>query len=74
MQEQLGYSNETIDVLRATVEKFNEQIRIMSTKMFGKSKEKSLAPNDQLSIYDFGFNEVEATVKGKVLEEGRWRL
>ena len=69
MQEQLARSNETIDALRATVEKLNEQIRIMNTRMFGKSTEKSLAPSDQLSIYDFGFNEAEFLVQGKAIEE-----
>ena len=69
MQEQLERSNETIDALRATVEKLNEQIRIMNTRMFGKSSEKSLAPSDQLSIYDFGFNEAEETVQGRIIEE-----
>ncbi len=69
MQEQLERSNDTVDALRATVDKLNEQIRIMNTRLFGKSSEKSLATGDQLSIYDFGFNEAEATVKGKVIEE-----
>ncbi len=69
MQEQLERSNDTIDALRATVEKLNEQIRIMNTRMFGKSSEKSLAPSDQLSIYDFGFNEAEETVQGRIIEE-----
>lgn len=69
MQEQLARSNETIDALRATVEKLNEQIRIMNTRMFGKSSEKSLATGDQLSIYDFGFNEAEFLVQGKTIEE-----
>ena len=50
-------------------EKLNEQIRIMNTRMFGKSSEKSLAPSDQLSIYDFGFNEAEDTVQGEFIEE-----
>ena len=69
MQEQLARSNETIDALRATVEKLNEQIRIMNTRLFGKSSEKSLAAGDQLSIYDFGLNEAEATVQCEVIEE-----
>ena len=69
MQEQLERSNETIDALRATVEKLNEQIQIMNSRMFGKSSEKSLAPSDQLSIYDFGFNEAEFLAQGKVIEE-----
>ena len=69
MQEQLERSNETIDALRATVEKLNEQIRIMNTRLFGKSSEKSLAAGDQLSIYDFGLNEAEATVQCEVIEE-----
>ncbi len=37
--------------------------------MFGKSTERSLAPSDQLSIYDFGFNEAEFLVQGKTIEE-----
>jgi hypothetical protein len=69
MQEQVERSNDTIDALRATIEKLNEQIQIMNTRMFGKSSEKSLAPSDQLSIYDLGFNEAEATVQGKIIKE-----
>ena len=69
MQEQLERSNGTIDALRATVEKLSEQIRIMNTRMFGKSSEKRLAPSDQLSIYDFGFNEAEFLAQDKVIEE-----
>ena len=69
MQEQLERSNETIDALRATVEKLNEQIRIMNTRMFGKSSEKNLAPSDQISIYEFGFNEAEFLAQGKLIEE-----
>lgn len=69
MQEQVERSNDTIDALRATIVKLNEQIQIMNTRMFGKSSEKSLAPSDQLSIYDLGFNEAEATVQGKIIKE-----
>ena len=69
MQEQLKRSDETIDALRVTVDKLNEQLRILNSRMFGKSSEKSLATGDQLSIYDFGLNETEATAQGKVIEE-----
>ena len=69
MQEQLRRSDETIDALKVTVDKLNEQLKILNSRMFGKSTEKSLAPSDQLSIYDFGFNEAEATVQCEVIEE-----
>ena len=69
MQEQLRRSDETIDALKVTVDKLNEQLKILNGRMFGKSTEKSLAPSDQLSIYDFGFNEAEATAQGKIIEE-----
>ncbi len=69
MQEQLRRSDETIDALKVTVDKLNEQLKILNGRMFGKSTEKSLAPSDQLSIYDFGFNEAEATVQGKLINE-----
>ena len=69
MQEQLKRSDETIDALRVTVDKLNDQLRILNSRMFGKSSEKSLATGDQLSIYDFGLNEAEATAQGKVIEE-----
>ena len=69
MQEQLRRSDETIDALKVTVDKLNEQLKILNSRMFGKSTEKSLATGDQLSIYDFGFNEAEATVQGKLINE-----
>ena len=69
MQEQLRRSDETIDALKVTVDKLNEQLKILNSRMFGKSTEKSLAPGDQLSIYDFGFNEAEATAQGKLINE-----
>ena len=69
MQEQLRRSDETIDALKVTVDKLNEQLKILNSRMFGKSTEKSLATGDQLSIYDFGFNEAEATAQGKIIEE-----
>ncbi|MBO5513117.1 MAG: IS66 family transposase [Mogibacterium sp.] len=69
MQDQLAKSNETIEALRATVEKLTEQIAIMNTRMFGKSSEKSLAPSDQLSLYDFGFNEAELLAQEGPVQE-----
>ena len=69
MQEQLKRSDETIDALRMTVDKLNEQLKILNSRMFGKSTEKSLATGDQLSIYDFGFNEAEATAHLKLINE-----
>ena len=69
MQEQLRRSDETIGALRVTVDKLNEQLKILNSRMFGKSTEKSLAPSDQLSIYDFGFNEAEDTVQGRLINE-----
>ena len=69
MQEQLRRSDEMIDALKVTVDKLNEQLKILNSRMFGKSTEKSLAPSDQLSIYDFGLNEAEATVQCEVIEE-----
>lgn len=57
------------DSLRVTVDKLNEQLRILNSRMYGKSTERNLAPSDQLSIYDFGFNEAEATAQGKIIEE-----
>ena len=62
-------SDETIGALRVTVDKLNEQLKILNSRMFGKSTEKSLAPSDQLSIYDFGFNEAEDTVQGRLINE-----
>lgn len=57
------------DSLRVTVDKLNEQLRILNSRMYGKSTERNLAPSDQLSIYDFGFNEAEATAQGKIIGE-----
>ena len=53
-----------------TIEQLSEQIRIMNVRMFGKSSEKNLASNeDQLSIFDFVFNEAECNVGNSAMEE-----
>ena len=71
MQEQLRRSDETIDALKVTVDKLNEQLKILNGRMFGKSTEKSLAPSDQLSIYDFGLNEAELAEREVLRREYR---
>ena len=62
LQDQIAQQSDTIDALRLTIENLTEQIAILTNKRFGKSSEKALVTSEQLSILDFGFNEVEFTV------------
>lgn len=60
MQEQLSEQTQTNIALRVQVEKLTEQITIMNTRAFGRKSETIITNDEQLSLFDDGFNEAEA--------------
>lgn len=69
MQEQISAQTESNLALRAHIEKLTQQISIMNTRAFGRKTEKIIADEDQISIFDHGFNEAEAVSSEQLMIE-----
>lgn len=69
MQEQISAQTESDLALHAQIEKLTQQISIMNTRAFGRKTEKIIADEDQISIFDHGFNEVEAVSSNQLMIE-----
>jgi len=68
MAQQLAEQTELIKLLKLEVESLSEKLSLSNTRQFAPSTEAGLT-EEQLSIYDMGFNEAEALTEGPVPEE-----
>ena len=69
MGKQLAEQTELIKLLKHEIELLSEKLSLSNTRQFSPSTEAGLTDDQQLSIYDMGFNEAEALMEGPVTDE-----
>ena len=69
MGKQLAEQTELIKLLKHEIEPLSEKLSLSNTRQFSPSTEAGLTDDQQLSIYDMGFNEAEALMEGPVTDE-----